>query len=124
MMEQKTTIINKKEQFIDIFPKNNFNISKTCRDLSIDRKKYYKWMEQKSFKEKLKESVERKKDLIEDKLMEEAMKGNITALIFLAKTQMKERGYVEKQEIESNVKVESIDVDKIVEATKNGVPYR
>lgn len=99
-MEQKTTIINKKKQFIEIFPKNNFNISKTCRDLSIGRKQYYKWMEKESFKEKLKESVERKKDLIEDKLFDEAMNGNITALIFLAKTQMKERGYVEKQELE------------------------
>ena len=99
-MGQKTTIINKKKQFIDIFPKNNFNISKTCRDLSIGRKQYYKWMKIESFKEDLKESAERKKDLIEDKLMEEAMNGNITALIFLAKTQMKERGYIEKQEIE------------------------
>ena len=73
-MEQKTTIVDKKKQFIEIFTRNNFNISKTCKDISIDRKKYYKWMESNHFKQKLKESVEGKKDLIEDKLMEEAEK--------------------------------------------------
>lgn len=38
-------------------------------------------------------------DFVESKLMDAIDKGNIAAIIFYAKTQMKERGYVERTEV-------------------------
>jgi len=42
---------------------------------------------------------ERRKDFVEGKLFSEIKKGNITAIIFFLKTQAKDRGYVERQEV-------------------------
>lgn len=42
---------------------------------------------------------ERQKDYVEGKLFSEIKKGNITAIIFYLKTQAKDRGYVERQEV-------------------------
>ena len=49
-------------------------------------------------------------DAVELKLYNEAMGGNIAALIFLAKTQLKDRGYVERQEI-AGTKDQPIEVN-------------
>jgi hypothetical protein len=38
-------------------------------------------------------------DFVESKLMDAIENGNIAAIIFYAKTQMKDRGYVERQEL-------------------------
>lgn len=42
---------------------------------------------------------ERRHDWVESALFKQIENGNITAIIFYAKTQMKDRGYVERQEI-------------------------
>ena len=42
---------------------------------------------------------ERQKDYVIGKLFSEIQKGNITAIIFYLKTQAKDRGYVERQEV-------------------------
>ena len=38
------------------------------------------------------------KDVAEEKLVEQIMQGNMTAIIFFLKCQAKERGYIERQE--------------------------
>ena len=60
---------------------------------------------------------------VTNSLFKSANSGNITAQIFYLKTKGKDRGYVERQEIESNIKVD-VDMDKLREAIKNGVPYQ
>ncbi len=42
---------------------------------------------------------ERQKDFVEGRLMDQIKRGNITAIIFYLKTQAKDRGYVERQEV-------------------------
>lgn len=47
----------------------------------------------------LDESRGRRHDWVESKLLDLIEEGNVAATIFFAKTQMKDRGYVERQEI-------------------------
>ena len=60
---------------------------------------------------KLKEAVddarEKNKDFAEGKLMMAIDEGNIAGIIFYLKTQAKDRGYVEKQEIEHSGEVKT-----------------
>ena len=122
-MEQSGTITaqKRKEIFIEAFKLNN-NITQACKEAHIGRTTFYRWNKQKTFKEKLDQAVEGLKDQIENKLIEKALKGDNACLIFFCKTKMKDRGYIEKQEIDSNGKIEGID--KLREAIKSGVPYQ
>ena len=45
-----------------------------------------------------KDEIETLKDVVEEKLIEQIMQGNMTAIIWFSKTQMKDRGYVERVE--------------------------
>ena len=47
----------------------------------------------------IKTEREKNKDFAEGKLMEGIQSGNMTAIIFYLKTQAKDRGYVERQEV-------------------------
>lgn len=51
-------------------------------------------------KEAIEEAKEKLFDTVESKLFEKIKAGDMTAIIFFAKTRMKHRGYIEKQEIE------------------------
>jgi hypothetical protein len=42
---------------------------------------------------------ERRKDFVEGELFKQIKRGNIAAIIFFLKTQAKDRGYVERQEV-------------------------
>ena len=59
-------------------------------------------------------------DLAKNKLKQLIDKGHYGATKFLLATK---GGFVEKQEIESNIKVD-MDVDKIRKAIKDGTPYK
>lgn len=48
----------------------------------------------------IEEAKEKLYDTVESKLFEKIKAGDMTAIIFFAKTKMKHRGYIEKQEIE------------------------
>jgi hypothetical protein len=47
----------------------------------------------------IEQEKELRKDFVEDKMLKRVMEGSDTMIIFFAKTQMKDRGYVERQEI-------------------------
>lgn len=46
----------------------------------------------------LDEEREKLKDLVEERLIDQIQQGNMTAIIWYSKTQMKDRGYVERHE--------------------------
>lgn len=89
-----------KAKILDTFERMGGNISATCNAHQISRKTFHEWCNKEEwFKDKAEEIKEGMIDNVESVLYRQAMEGNTTSLIFLLKTQAKERGYTERQEI-------------------------
>lgn len=105
MSKKETTakrITTKQRKFLDVFPKKLCNIAQTCKSVEISRETFYRWYDNyDNFKKEIDEARENTYDDLESKLYKLALVDeNPTILIFMAKTKMKERGYIEKQEME------------------------
>ena len=92
----------RQQTFIDLFPTQRFEVMRTCKQIGISRKTYYRWIEEPEFKAAFLEALENKKDFVEGALMNIINKpdhtGHTTAVIFANKTLNKDRGYVERTE--------------------------
>lgn len=78
----------------------NGNIRAVADSLSVARSTVYRKINKsKTLQAALKDSRESMKDNVESVLYNEALNGNMTAVIFYLKTQAKDRGYVERQEV-------------------------
>lgn len=76
------------------------NIAAVARSLGVARKTIYNRVEASpTLKTALEEARDTMLDNAERALYDEALNGNITALIFFLKTQGKRRGYTERQEL-------------------------
>lgn len=100
-------MIAKKKTFIETLKKNMGNVSATCEAIAkstgstFSRTTYYKWYKaDPEFKEAVDSIGEYMIDLAENALYSKIKKGNLTATIFFLKTKGKERGYVEKLQVE------------------------
>jgi hypothetical protein len=93
----------RKQAYLDALRKTFGNISQSCRAVGISRQTHYLWLQN---DEQFRIAYENENynellmDLVESKLVEEALNNNTAVLIFMAKTKLKSRGYVEKQEID------------------------
>lgn len=78
-------------------PKNRFSISGACSAAKIGRATVYRWLDScDKFREAWEERQEQRLDVIESALYAKAIdEKDTTALIFLCKTLLKHRGYVE-----------------------------
>lgn len=96
----------KKEAFIDTLVKTYGNVTQSAMVVGIHRQTYYDWLKNDNeFKERVEALtpetfLEAKKDYIESQLMKLIGKGNPAAIIFASKTICKDRGYVEKSEVD------------------------
>lgn len=73
-----------------------------CQRLKCDRGTFDRYLkEDKSVQKAYQAEIENAGDLCEAKLMEAIKDGNLTAIIFFSKTKLKNRGYVERQEVDS-----------------------
>ena len=89
-----------KDKFLKVFKKALGNVSVACTNFGCDNSTYYKWYESDpDFRAKADAVKEIRKDFIESALDKRIQEGDTTAIIFAAKTQCKDRGYVEKQEV-------------------------
>lgn len=75
------------------------NLSTAAKSLSVDRATLYKWIDQEGLEEAVIEGRNTRLDFVESKLDQKINGGDTTAIIFFLKTQGKNRGYVERQEI-------------------------
>jgi len=104
MMGKKTILHNdlKKEAFIKAFQNNYGNITQSVEAAGVSRSIYYQWVkDDPEFVSRLEaiEPKEIKKDFIETALMRKIREGDTAAIIFASKTQLKDRGYIERQEL-------------------------
>jgi hypothetical protein len=87
-------------QVIEAIRKSRGFVSTIAKRLGCERTYIYKLIEKyPTAKEALENEREGVKDFAEGKLIQQIDAGNVTAIIFYLKTQAKDRGYVEKQEI-------------------------
>jgi hypothetical protein len=102
--QKKPLLSEKMKDFLIIFAKNSGRIQDSCTKSKINRKTYYRWLEHEEFSQKVKETNESLKDFVEGKIIKhiKSKDNKVSADMckFYAKTKMKDRGFVEKQEIE------------------------
>jgi hypothetical protein len=106
---------NNKESFLNALKANLGNVSKASEIIGIARKTFYDWCKSdEEFKSRAEEINETSIDFVESKLFEliegvqkETGEGAVykaspckTSIIFYLKTKAKQRGYVERQEIQ------------------------
>jgi len=93
----------KKLAYLDVLKKTFNNITQASKVIGISRQTHYDWLNNDPEYRQAYESEEFNEqlcDMVEGKLIEQAISGNTAVLIFMAKTKLKSRGYVEKHEID------------------------
>ena len=88
---------------------NSFgNITTIAKRLGVSRPTIYTYMKKwATVKNAIEEEKETAKDIVENRIMKRIIEGSDVMTIFYAKTQMKDRGYIEKQEFDHSGSVES-----------------
>lgn len=101
------------DQFLIAFESSAGNITHACKAIGISRQTYYNWIgEFDDFKKGCEDVKESTIDFAESILLGEIKNKNITATIFFLKTIGRNRGYIERQEMDidgdMNLRVEFV----------------
>ena len=81
-------------------------VSDACKSVGISRVTYYKYYsDDKEFKESIDEIEGTVLDFVEGELFKKIKGGDTACIIFYLKTKGKKRGYIERQEIDANIKI-------------------
>ena len=96
---------NKKQQtkkaLLDALEKSLGIVTTACKIVGVDRGTFYRYYnEDENFKKAVKDIDNVSLDFAETKLLEQIKSNNTAATIFYLKTKGKNRGYIEKQQIE------------------------
>ena len=103
---------SKKKAMLSALEKSLGVVTTALRSTGVGRTAYYEWLkEDAEFKAKVDAVPDIALDFAESKLHKLIDDGVPSATIFYLKTKGKDRGYVERQEINANVKNETIVID-------------
>ena len=108
----------KKRIFIANFVANQGMVQMSCDSVGINRVTYERWCKKDAkFVQNIQAAMERKLDKIETKLLNLVETGDTQATIFTAKCLLKQRGYIEKKDINvtGNMNVNILSVDPIAD---------
>lgn len=109
-------------KYLEILKKNAGRIQVSCDKAQIHRSTHYEWMKNKAFKKEIEEINESLKDLVEGKIINHIQSTNekVSADMckFFAKTKMKDRGYVERQELDHTIGTDNKIEVEIIEVIK------
>lgn len=101
------TIKIRKKAMIAALTKSLGIVSAACQQVGVSRWTHYDWMQKDAkYKTEVENISENAVDFAEGKLLAKINSGDTIATIFYLKTKGKARGYVEKQEIDNNVKID------------------
>ena len=110
-MSKNNKIQHTKKALIEALEKSLGVVTTACKQVGIDRTTFYRYYkEDEKFKKQVDDLSNVAKDFAESQLFKRIQDGNPTATIFYLKTKAKDRGYVERQEIQhtGDVKTEVI----------------
>jgi hypothetical protein len=95
----------KKNAMIAALTKSLGIISAACKQVNIARITHYEWMKtDEKYRQAVEEINESAVDFAEGKLLHKINTGDTIATIFYLKTKGKSRGYIEKTEVDNNLK--------------------
>jgi hypothetical protein len=99
-MNKKLDAPNKKKEMIEALKETKGILKYAYTMVGITRPTHQRWLrEDEEYAKECKIAEDETKDWVETKLLDKIREGDSTCLIFYAKTKMKDRGYVERQEI-------------------------
>lgn len=97
------TELTPKKTMLDALERSLGIVSTACEKVGVDRKTHYNWLKDDAeYKDAVRAIEERTIDFAESHLHALIKDKNPAATIFFLKTKGKNRGYVERQEIEVN----------------------
>lgn len=99
-MSKSNKMQHNKKALLDALEKSLGIVTTACKLVGIDRTTFYRYVkEDEEFAKAVKDIDNIVFDFVESQLHKQIKEGNTSAAIFFAKTKMKKRGYVERQEI-------------------------
>lgn len=108
-----------KKAMIEALEKSLGIVTTACKSVGISRETHYRWLrEDENYKQEVESLSDVAIDFAESQLHKQIKDGNSTATIFYLKTKGKKRGYIERQEIQTQevkqfeVIIEDTNTDK------------
>jgi hypothetical protein len=93
--------MTKKQKVLKALEETHGVVTEACKKAGLARGQFYVYMNNdEKFKKKVEEIQDSAIDYVESQLFKNIRKGNITGQIFYLKTKGKNRGYVERQEVQ------------------------
>lgn len=109
----------KKEEFLEAYEKTLGIITPAAAAVGVGRQTVYRWAkEDTEFADAMKAIEDKQKDFVESKLLTLIKEGNVAAIIFYAKTRMRDRGYAEHIKLGTKaepLKIEFVQEDSLLE---------
>ena len=95
------TKTKQKELMITALRKSLGNVTVACKSVKIGRETHYRWLRtDKNYKEFIDKLPEEEIDFYEHALIKKIKSGDTTSIIFALKCKGKNRGWVERQELD------------------------
>jgi hypothetical protein len=93
------------QKFLSALEQHLGIISKAAASVNMTRQNHYVWLEgenKEEYKKAFEQVTEDVDDFIEDSLMQRIIEGSDAVLLWVAKTRLHKRGYVEKSEVKND----------------------
>lgn len=114
----KEEMSEKKQAFLEALKQSAGILQPACDAIGVDRITVWRWRKaDKKFDAACKDCKEIAVDFAESALLKNIKSGDTTAIIFYLKTQGRDRGYVEKQQVEADIKGTTLKVNVIDQET-------
>ena len=118
-------IAKQKDEVLQRLSDTSGIVASACKQAGISRFTFYEWYKNDpDFAEKVDDVKELQKDFAESLILKKMKEGDTTMIIFYAKTRMKDRGYVERQEVTGAdgkplVSEAKVDLSKLTEEQRS-----